>query len=77
MGGTNLEILATLQSLYPTFTKVEKKIADFSETALANVRSKDLGEVGELLSGVVCELKKFDEEEEKESSGSLRKAAIP
>ena len=30
-----------------------------------NVRSKDLGEVGELLSGVVKELKTFDEEEEK------------
>ena len=28
-GEQNLEILATLQSLYPTFTKVEKKIADF------------------------------------------------
>ena len=43
----------------------QKKIADFSETALANVRSKDLGEIGELLSNVVYELKKFDEEEEK------------
>lgn len=41
----------------------QKKIADFSETALSNVRSKDLGEIGELLSGVVYELKKFDEEE--------------
>ena len=35
----------------------QKKIADFSETALGNVKSKDLGEVGELLSGVVYELK--------------------
>ena len=43
----------------------QKKIADFSETALANVKTKDLGEIGELLSGVVYELKKFDEEEEK------------
>lgn len=41
----------------------QKKIADFSESTLNNIRSKDLGEVGELLSGVVCELKKFDEEE--------------
>lgn len=43
----------------------QKKIADFSETALANVRTKDLGEIGELLSGVVSELRKFDEEEDK------------
>lgn len=43
----------------------QKKMADFSESALENVRSKDLGEVGELLSGVVKELKTFDEEEEK------------
>lgn len=51
----------------------QKKIADFSETALANVRSKDLGEIGELLSGVVCELKKFDEEEEKGFLGIFKK----
>lgn len=43
----------------------QKKMADFSESALENVRSKDLGEVGELLSDVVKELKTFDEDEEK------------
>ena len=43
----------------------QKKMADFSESALENVRSKDLGEVGELLSGVVKELKTFDEERRK------------
>ncbi|MFU0828461.1 MAG: Toxic anion resistance protein [Lachnoclostridium sp.] len=42
----------------------QKKIADFSETALNNVRTKDLGEVGEMLSNVVMELKSFDAEEE-------------
>ena len=42
----------------------QKKIADFSETALENVRTKDLGEVGDMLAGVVTELKSFDEEEE-------------
>ena len=42
----------------------QKKIADFSETALTNVRSKDLGEVGEMLSSVVTELKSFETEEE-------------
>lgn len=51
----------------------QKKIADFSETALENVKSKDLGEVGELLSGVVYELKKFDEEEEKGIFGIFKK----
>ena len=51
----------------------QKKIADFSETALANVRSKDLGEIGELLSGGVYELKKFDEEEEKGFLGIFKK----
>lgn len=42
----------------------QKKIADFSESALGNVRNKDLGEVGELLTDVVKQLKGFDEEEE-------------
>lgn len=43
---------------------VQKKIADFSESALENVKTKDLGEVGDMLAGVVTELKSFDEEEE-------------
>lgn len=43
----------------------QKKIADFSESALQNVRTKDLGEVGEMLGNVVTELKKCDVEEEK------------
>ena len=43
----------------------QKKIADFSETALENVRTKDLGEIGEMLSSVVHELKNFEETEEK------------
>lgn len=41
----------------------QKKIADFSESALENVKTKDLGEVGDMLAGVVTELKSFDEEE--------------
>ena len=40
----------------------QKKMADFSENALENVKTKDLGEVGELLTDVVKELKDFDEE---------------
>lgn len=43
----------------------QKKIADFSETALSNVKTKDLGEVGEMLSNVVNELKTFEATDEK------------
>lgn len=53
----------------------QKKMADFSESALENVRSKDLGEVGDLLTGVVTELKSFDEEEEKGFLGIFKKAS--
>ncbi len=42
----------------------QKNIASFSESALGNVRSKDLGDVGEALAGLVVELKGFGEEEE-------------
>lgn len=42
----------------------QKKIADFSESALNNVRTKDLGEVGGLLSNVVTELKSFDADDD-------------
>ncbi len=53
----------------------QKKMADFSEAALENVRTKDLGEVGELLSGVVKELRSFDEEEEKGFLGIFKKGS--
>ena len=43
----------------------QKKMADFSDSALANVRAQDLGEVGDLIVSVVGELKGFDAEEEK------------
>ena len=52
----------------------QKKIADFSESALENVRTKDLGETGKLLAEVVNELKDFDaEEEEKGIFGFFKK----
>ena len=51
----------------------QKKIADFSETALSNVRTKDMGEIGDLLTDVVAELKNFDEEEEKGFLGIFKK----
>ena len=43
----------------------QRKIADFSESALNSVRTKDLGEVGTMLSDVVTELKSFDVSENK------------
>lgn len=54
----------------------QKKIADFSESALSNVRTKDLGEIGDMLSDVVTELKRFDvEEEEKGLFGFFKKSS--
>ena len=53
----------------------QKKMADFSDAALENVRTQDLGEVGELIVNVIGELKGFDEEEEKGFFGFFRKQA--
>ena len=55
---------------------VQKKMADFSDAALNNVRTKDLGEVGNMLTSVVTELKHFDEEEEKGFLGNLFKKPV-
>ena len=52
----------------------QKKIADFSETALSNVRTKDMGEVGTLLTDVVAQLKDFDTEEDKGFFGLFKKS---
>lgn len=51
----------------------QKKMADFSDTALANVRTQDLGEVGDLLVNVMGELKGLDQEEEKGIFGFFKK----
>ena len=51
----------------------QKKMADFSDTALENVKTQDLGEIGELISNVVCELKDFDVQEEGKFFGFFRK----
>ena len=53
----------------------QKKMADFSETALNNVRTKDLGEIGDMLSNVVTELKGFNEEEDKGFFSKFRKTS--
>ena len=53
----------------------QKSVAAFSENALNNVRSKDLGEIGEDLSRLVVELKGFGEEDEKKGLFGLFKKA--
>ena len=52
----------------------QKKIGDFSEAALAKVSTKDLGEVGEMITSLIGELKNFDAaEEEKGLFGFFKK----
>ena len=51
----------------------QKKMADFSGKALESVKTQDLGEVGDLLSNVVTELKNFDVEEDRGLFGFFKK----
>ena len=52
----------------------QKKIGDFSEAALSKVSTKDLGEVGEMITNLIGELKSFDAaEEEKGIFGFFKK----
>ena len=54
----------------------QKKMADFSEAALNNVRTKDLGEVGNMLSSLVIDLKSFDvTEQDKGFKGLFKKSS--
>ena len=53
----------------------QKKMAEFSDAALANVRTQDLGEVGDLIVNVVGELKGFDMPEAKGLLGFFKKKA--
>ena len=54
----------------------QQKIADFSEKALENVRTKDMGEVGNMIAGLVTELKNFDiDENEKGLKAFFKKKA--
>ena len=53
----------------------QKKMAEFSDAALANVRTQDLGEVGDLIVNVVGELKGFDVPEAKGLLGFFKKKA--
>lgn len=51
----------------------QKKMADFSESALKSVRTQELGEVGALLTEVVGELKNFDADDEKGIFGFFKR----
>lgn len=53
----------------------QKKMADFSQSALENVKTQDLGEVGNLITGVVTELRSFDVTEEKGLFGFFKKSS--
>ncbi len=53
----------------------QKKIAEFSESALSNVKTKDIGEVGDMITGLISELKSFDTEDEKRGFLGLFKKA--
>ncbi len=57
-------------------SQAQQKIADFSDNALENVRTKDLGKVGDALTDLIVELKGFsvDEEEDKGFFGFFKKA---
>ena len=54
----------------------QKKIADFSENALERVKTKDLGEIGDMLAGVVGEIRSLEtEEDEKGLFGFFKKTS--
>ena len=54
----------------------QKNIASFSENALASVKTKDLGAIGDDLAELVTELKGFDAEEEKKGFLGLFKKPV-
>lgn len=56
--------IANSQQVLQYGAGAQKKMASFSETALEKVRTQDLGEAGDLIAGVVTELKSFDVDEE-------------
>ena len=58
--------IGNVQQILQYGASAQKKVGDFSETALSNVtnKTKDLGEVGEMITDLVMELKGFDVNEE-------------
>ena len=68
--------LENAQQILEYGASAQKNIADFSDTALAKVKTGDLGEIGDMLSGLLVELKTMDEPEKKGIAGLFRKAKI-
>ena len=68
--------LANTTAIMEYGSGVQKKMSEFSDAALENVRTKDLGEVGNMLTSVVTELKHFDEDEDKGFFGNLFKKPV-
>ena len=68
--------LENAQQILEYGASAQKNIADFSDTALAKVKTGDLGEIGTMLSGLLVELKTLEEPEKKGIAGLFRKAKI-
>lgn len=56
--------LTNSQAIMQYGAGTQKKMSEFSDSALANVRNKDMGEVGKEISSLVSELKSFDVNED-------------
>lgn len=53
----------------------QQKVSNFSETALSNVRTKDMGEVGDMMTDLIGQLKGFNEEEKGGLFGVFRRSS--
>ncbi|MCR5178793.1 MAG: toxic anion resistance protein [Lachnospiraceae bacterium] len=65
--------LSNSQAIMNYGVGTQKKMADFSEKAIDNVRTKDMGEIGNMLSGLVTQLKDFEVEENEKGIKALFK----
>ena len=65
--------IANSQQVLTFGSGAQKKMASFSETALTKVRTQDLGEAGDLIAGVVSELRSFDADDEEKGFFALFK----
>ena len=65
--------MTNTESLLTYGAPAQKKIAEFSDSVLAQVRTKDSGEVGQLLGSLVTQVKEYDE---KSQGGFLRKVPL-
>ncbi|WP_026508382.1 toxic anion resistance protein [Butyrivibrio sp. MC2013] len=65
--------IANSQAVMNYGVGTQKKLADFSQKAIDNVRTKDMGQVGDMLTGLVTQLKNFDVEENEKGFLSIFK----